>query len=168
VEELSLHLLPSSVISLYQLDEAVYVDVGVGKGLLIESVIASACWDLQQWLYWCWVGKGGLSRDWRLCYLLQTMRRVGCVGSPCIVCEIRHRFGDGREVGRGILPSHRQDQGEGNKLLFPLTLREEDAKLRDVRCGYPDAVESVRNIYLQEIHGPVPGMCPDDSVDEAM
>ena len=77
---------------------------------------------------------------------------------------LRHR----REDGRRVLPSHREDEREGDQLLFPRLRREGNAKLGDVVDVEIDAVEAVTQIDLHHLDGAVSRVGQEDLAQEAV
>mmetsp|Transcript_14752 Transcript_14752/g.33284 ORF Transcript_14752/g.33284 Transcript_14752/m.33284 type:complete len:420 (+) Transcript_14752:1830-3089(+) len=105
-----------------------------------------------------WNFEDGLERHpvWRrrrhlLRGLVEPMRCRGHSRCQALVGEIGRGFCPRREDRRAVLPPHREDERERNKLLLPRLRGECDTQLGNVVNVEVDAIEAVADVDLHEL-----------------
>jgi hypothetical protein len=110
-----------------------------------------------------------LFRGWlRVGKFFQRVRMVDRKRKGGRIGQVGYRLRQGAEVGRGREPTHGKGERECHEGNAIRTCRKGDSQRRDIVDGRPKPVESVGDINLYHVHGPVPRVCMNDRVEDAV
>ena len=83
---------------------------------------------------------------------LESVRWRSSALSKPEVSEIRHCFGDGRKIRRGLGPSHGEGKGQSDQGGFMRLIGDGYCQFWNIGETEPDAVKSVGDVQFDKVH----------------